>query len=47
VLVSSGRTFGALVLWLLVFRRRGPLPRVAFALLAASLALRLSGATVA
>jgi hypothetical protein len=38
--------FGALALWLLVFRRRGPLPRVAFALLALSIALLLSGFTL-
>ncbi|MFO0756710.1 MAG: hypothetical protein U0359_09475 [Byssovorax sp.] len=38
--------FGALLLWLLVFRKRGPLPRVAFVLLAGALALLLSGATL-
>jgi hypothetical protein len=38
--------FGALAVWLLIFRERGPLPRVAFALLALALGLILSGATL-
>src|SRR5262249_19762133 len=38
--------FGALALWLFVFRKRGPWPFVATAMLGAALVLILSGATV-
>lgn len=38
--------FGALLLWVILFRRSARLPRIALGLLAASLALILSGATV-